>query len=126
VKFNNKSSVQVIIRDISDDIRVQERMESYKMALVKSGLPFVISKPDLTIVESCFDNDLVLHSPGGDTDYRKIDMQMSDEDRKKLTSNHENHIRVKISVDDQDKGDFSVLKMLDYNGSVSQLVFIPE
>jgi len=125
VKFNNKSSVQIIIRDISEDIKVQERMESYKIALVHSGMPFVIAKPDLTVLESCFDENLTMHYQEISAGNRNVELHVSEEDKRKLTLNNENHISVKIVVNGEDRGDFSALKMLDFNGNVSKLVFIP-
>ncbi len=122
VKFNNKNSLQVIIRDVSDDMDTKNRMESYKEALIRSGVPFVVSTADLDVVESCFDNEYLLHGPG--LNGRKVEIRVDDNKRESLKTADEIE-PVKIRVNGEDKGSFEVLKTLDYNGNVSQFVFVP-
>jgi len=122
VKFNNKSSLQVIIRDVSEDMDTRNRMESYKEALIRSGVPFVVSTADLDVVESCFNSEYLLHGPG--LNGRKVEIDIAGEKRDSL-KNADKIDPVRIKVDGEDKGSFEVLKTLDYNGKVSQFVFVP-
>ncbi len=122
VKFNNKSSLQVIIRDVSEDMDTRNRLESYKEALIRSGVPFVVSTADLDVVESCFDREYLLHGPG--LNGRKVEIDIADEKRDSL-KNTDKIDPVRIKVNGEDKGSFEVLKTLDYNGKVSQFVFVP-
>ncbi len=123
VKFNNKSSLQVIIRDVSEDMDTRNRLESYKEALIRSGVPFVVSTADLDVVESCFDREYLLHGPG--LNGRKVEIDIADEKRDSL-KNTDKIDPVRIKVNGEDKGPFEVLKTLDYNGKVSQFVFVPK
>ncbi len=125
VSFNNKSSVQVIIRDVSDDMYLREKMESYKVALIKSGVPFVVSKPDFTITESCFDERFILHEPGVPKETRDVRLMIGDEDKLRLAESNVNNIPVQINADGENRGDFVALKMLDFNGKVTHFIFIP-
>jgi len=125
VSFNNKNSIQIIIRDISDDMYIRELMEGYHAALVKAGVPFIVTKPDLTVVESCFNQEVLTHEHGNSQSVRDIEMAIKDEDRIKLSDPGSNNIQVKVKVDGEDKGDFRAEKMLNFNGNVSQLIFIP-
>ena len=123
VKFNNKSSLQVIIRDVSEDMDTKNRMESYRAALIKSNVPFVVSTPDLEVVESCFGGDYILHGPG--VNGRKVKIEIGEQEKGDLKTK-EDIDPVQIVVDGEDKGVFEVLKTFDFNGKVSQLVFVPE
>jgi PAS domain S-box-containing protein len=123
VKFNNKSSLQVIIRDVSEDMDTRNRMESYRAALIKSNVPFVVSTPDLVVVESCFNGEYLEHGPGMNSRKVKIDVEA---EKKDLLKKPKGSVRVRINVDGEDKGEFEVLKTLDFNGNVSQLVFVQE
>jgi len=123
VKFNNKSSLQVIIRDVSEDMDTRNRMESYRTALIKSKVPFVVSTPDFNVVESCFNGEYLQHGPG--VNGRKVQIIVDAEQKEQLKT-PEGAGRVMINVDGEDKGAFEVLKTLDFNGKISQLVFVPE
>ncbi len=125
VNFNSKSSVQIIIRDISEEIQIQERMESYKMALIKSGIPFVITNPDLNVVESCFDKKFIIHTNGNSVESREVEVIISEEEKQKLNDPKENSITAKIKVKGVVSGEFTALRMIEFNGKVSHLVFIP-
>lgn len=121
VKFNNKSSLQVIIRDVSEDMEIKKRMESYRAALIKSKVPFVVSTPELEIVESSFDGEYILHGPG--VNGRKVHIEADEEKKSSMQTPGETG-SVHIRVNGEDKGEFDVLKTLDFNGKVSQLVFV--
>jgi hypothetical protein len=53
----------------------------------------------------------------------KIDAEA---EKKELLTKPKGSVRVRINVDGEDKGAFEVLKTLDFNGNVSQLVFVQE
>jgi len=125
VSFNNKSSVQVIIRDVSEDMNIREKMESYKVALIKSGVPFVVSNHVLTVIESCFDEKFILHESGDSGETRDVGLMISDEDKLKLIQPQGNSISVQINADGENRGDFVALKMFDFNGKVTHFIFIP-
>ena len=125
VSFNKKSSVQVIIRDIAEEIQIQERMESYKMALIKTGTPFVITNPDLTVVESCFNKKFTVHKPGDSDESGSIVITISDEDKVRLAEPSVTNFPAKISADGENAGDFFAMKILNFNGKVTNFIFIP-
>ncbi len=125
VNFNNKSSVQIIIRDISEEIQIQDRMESYKMALIKTGTSFVITNTDLTVVESCFNKKFTVHKSGTSDETRKVVISINEEDKVRLTDPNVNNIPAIVSIDGESLGDFSALKILDFNGKVTHFVFVP-
>ena len=122
VKFNNKKSLQVIIRDVSEDMEVRNRMESYRAALIKTGVSFVVSTPDLDVVESCFGGKFLQHGPG--LNGRKVEIETAGVEREAFKSMEE-IAPVQIKVDGEDRGFFEVMKTLDFNGKVSQFVFVP-
>ena len=125
VNFNNKSSIQIIIRDISDDMYIRELMEGYHAALIKAGVHFIVTKPDLTVVESCFNQKVMAHQHGNSKSVRDIEIMIKDDDRQKLMQPDTNNVFVKVKVNGVEKGDFRAEKMLNFNGNVSQLIFIP-
>ncbi len=125
VNFNSKSSVQIIIRDISEEIQIQERMESYKMALIKTGTSFVITNPDLTVVESCFNKKFIVYASGNSVESGDIEVIITEEDKLKLADSKGNNIPAKIKVKGDDAGSFEALKIFGFNGNVSHLIFIP-
>ncbi len=123
VKFNNKNSLQVIIRDVSEDMEIRNRMESYRTALIKSGVPFVVSSPELDIIESCFEGEFMEHGPG--LNGRTVEIETSGVEKdafKKLDEPAPVHIK----VNGQDRGSFEVMKTLDFNGKISQFVFVSQ
>ncbi len=125
VNFNKKSSIQIIIRDVSEDMYIREKMESYKEALIKSGVHFVVSKTDLTVIESCFDKKFILHEPGDSDETRDIVLMIDDKDKERLTEPEGNHILVQINADGENRGNFKALKMLNFNDEVTHFIFIP-
>jgi PAS domain S-box-containing protein len=125
VTFNSKQSLQIIIRDISNDILMQKKKESYKLALIESGIPFVVSNTELTVVESCFDSKHQFHDPANPENNRKVELIVDKQCQAHLKQPQINDITVLVSVDGKSKGCFSGLKIHDPNNVVSRLIFVP-
>ncbi|TAJ14267.1 response regulator [Marinilabiliaceae bacterium JC017] len=123
VKFNQKDSIQIIMRDIANDLWLKRQIEAYRKVLQKSNIPYIITDAKLNLIEVSSIAQII---PGIDFN-EPVETMLQvclDETKGQNSVNAQSEVEGVVKIGKKEIGPVTGLKIFDDRNRLCQIIFV--